>query len=315
VSAFQTMESRVEAYILARRQLGSQLRIEAGELLRFARFADGCGHRGPVTTDLALRWAQAASEASPLYRARRLETVRCFARHQAMIEEGTEIPPERILGPAHRRVEPHIYSDGELRGILSVAARLHSRKGLRARSYVTLFSLLACTGLRISEVLRLLVADADLNAGILTIRETKFHKSRLVPLHPSAVAGLRAYIASRQLVQRRPAPTSTLFINEGGRALAYTTVRTVFRDIVDQVVPHPGHRRPRLHDLRHTFASRCLLRWYREGTDVHHRIAALSTYLGHAKVSDTYWYLTGVPELMAITASRFERFAAGRGRP
>lgn len=311
-----TMVSRVEAYIAARRSLGFQLRIEAGELLRFARHADNSGHRGAVTTELALRWAQTASKSTRVYRARRLETVRCFARHQALIEPATEIPPARILGPARRRIQPHIYSETEIREILALAGRLPSPKGLRAKTYVTLISLLACTGLRISEALHLLLADADLDVGVLTIRQTKFHKSRLVPLHPSATMSLRAYVALRARVQPHSPPGTMFFINEAGRKLAYTTVRMAFRNLVDHVVARVrGRRGPRLHDLRHTFASRCLLGWYREGVDVNQRVAALSTYLGHAKVSDTYWYLTGVPDLMAITASRFERFAEGWRTP
>jgi integrase len=156
------------------------------------------------------------------------------------------------------------------------------------------------------------MADVDLDAGMLTIRETKFHKSRLVPIHSSATRALRAYVARRGRVQLQR-PDATLFISEAGRRIAYTTVRMAFRNLADQVIARvPGRRRPRLQDLRHSFACRCLLGWLREGVDVHERIAALSTYLGHAKVSDTYWYLTGVPEIMAITASRFEHFAHER---
>lgn len=307
-----TMVARVEAYLATRRQLGFQLRIEGGELLRFARYADASGHRGPVTVELALRWAQTAATSTRLYRARRIETVRCFARHQALLEPATEIPPARILGPAHRRTQPHIYSQDEMAQLLALAARLPSRKALRAKTYVSLLSLLACTGLRISEALRLQLIDVDLEAGVLTIRETKFHKSRLVPLHASATRALRAYVAHRDRFLP-PLPGATLFVSEAGRRIAYTTVRTIFRELVDRVgAGTAGRRRPRLQDLRHTFACRCLLRWCHEGVDVHERIARLSTYLGHAKVSDTYWYLTGVPELMAITASRFEHFAHER---
>jgi integrase len=308
-----TMVQRAEAYLAARRKLGFQLRIEGGEILRFARYADGSGHRGPITTEIALRWAQSAEKATPLYRARRLEVVRCFAKHQASIEPDTEIPPARLLGPAHRRTQPHIYSEEQIRELLRLAGALPSPQGLRARTYVSLIGLLTAAGLRISEALRLRREDADLDAGVLTIRETKFHKSRLVPLHPSATEALRTYVVARARVLPRLDGTA-FFVSEAGRALAYSTVRIVFRHLVDQVVRDrpPGARRPRLHDLRHSFACRCLLRWLRDDVDVHARIAALSTYLGHAKVSDTYWYLTGVPELMAITAARFERFASER---
>lgn len=307
------MVQRAEAYLAARRKLGFQLRIEGGEILRFARYTDGSGHRGPITTEIALRWAQSAEKATPLYRARRLEIVRCFAKHQAAIEPDTEIPPAKLLGPAHRRTQPHIYSEAQIREILHLAGALPSPQKLRANTYVSLIGLLAAAGLRISEALKLRREDADLDAGVLTIRETKFHKSRLVPLHPSATEALRSYVIARDRILPRLGGTA-FFVSEAGRALAYSTVRMVFRHLVDQVVRDrpPGARRPRLHDLRHSFACRCLLRWLRDGVDVHARIAALSTYLGHAKVSDTYWYLTGVPELMAITAARFERFASER---
>lgn len=308
-----TMVHRAEAYLAARRNLGFQLRVEGGELLRFARYADRSGHRGPITTEIALRWAQSAEEATPLYRARRLEVVRCFARHQAALEPDTEIPPPKLLGPAHRRTQPHIYSEAQIRGLLRLVGALPSPKGLRARTYVSLIGLLACAGLRISEALRLRREDADLETGVLTIRETKFHKSRLVPLHTSATEALKVYAGARDRIQPRLEGTA-FFVSEAGRALAYSTVRIVFRHLADQVVrgrPR-GARRPRLHDLRHSFACRCLLRWLRDGVDVHKRITALSTYLGHAKVSDTYWYLTGVPELMAMTAARFEQFARER---
>jgi integrase len=282
-----TMAKRAEAYLAARRELGFQLRIEGGELLRFARYADSSGHRGPITTEIALRWAQTAEKATPLYRARRLEIVRCFAKHQAAIEPDTEIPPAKLLGPAHRRTQPHIYSEVQIRGLLRLAGALRSPRGLRARTYVSLFGLLASAGLRISEALHLRREDADLITGVLTIRETKFHKSRLVPLHSSTTKVLKAYVDARDRIQPRLDGTA-FFVSEAGRALAYTTVRTVFRHLVDKIVRGrpSGTRRPRLHDLRHSFACRCLLRWLRDGVDVHERIAALSTYLGHAKVSD-----------------------------
>ena len=311
----RTMVARVEAYLKRRRGVGFELRIEGDELLRFARWTDARGHRGPVTTDLALGWARSAGQATPLYRARRLEIVRCFARHQAALEPGTEIPPSGILGPAHRRTAPYIYSSREIARLLALAGRLRSPRRLRGRTYVALLGLLACTGLRISEALALDRTDLDLRAGVLVIRRTKFRKSRLVPLHPTATRALRAYLVCRD---RSPSlGSAALFVDEAGQRPPYSTVRTVFRGLANRAIgaTPSDRRRPRLHDLRHTFACQCLLRWYRGGHDVDHRMPALSTYLGHAKVSDTYWYLTGVPQLMAITARRFERFAHGRERP
>lgn len=309
MSRAKTMLARVEAYLHTRRQFGFQLRVEGSELLRFARYADGAGHRGAVTTELALRWAQDATKATPLYRARRLEIVRCFAKYQVAFEPKTEIPPAGILGPAHRRTPPHIFSPREIERLVAAASRLSAPAGLRAKTYACLVGLLACTGLRISEALRLGRLDADLDVGVLTIRETKFCKSRLVPLHPSARVELQRYVARRDAIVP-PIAGATLFVSETGRALPYRTVHSVIRKLLDQVLSRsaPKARQPRIHDLRHTFACRRLLQWYRDGVDIDQRVAALSTYLGHAKVSDTYWYLTGVPELMAIAAARFERF-------
>lgn len=304
-----TMVARVEAYLEARRRLGFQLQVEGRELLRFARYADQSSHQGPLTTELALRWAQLAQSAKPLYRARRLEVVRTFARHQVALEPGTEIPPAGILGPAHRRMPPYIYSDQEIAQLIEAAKNLRAPKGLRAETYASLIGLLACTGLRVSEALHLLCADVDLRSGVIRVRETKFRKTRLVPLHPSATIALQYYANAREMIV--PGALS-FFSSEAGTHLPYSTVRTVFRQLADQVTgPVQAHRRPRLHDLRHTYACRSLLHWYHAGIDVNQRVAALSTYLGHAKVSDTYWYLTGVPELMAIIGERFGRFACG----
>lgn len=309
-----TMVARVEAYLHARRQFGFQLRVEGGELLRFARFADGSGHRGPLTTELALRWAQDATKATPLYRARRLEIVRCFAKHQLAFEAKTEVPAVGLLGPAHRRTPPYIFSPQEIVRLVGSAEHLSSPRGLRAKTYAALIGLLASAGLRISEALRLGHADADLDSGVLTIRQTKFCKSRLVPLHPSARRALQRYVVRRDAIVP-PIAGATLFVSESGHALPSRTVHWVMRRLLDEVVASDASvgRRPRIHDLRHTFACRCLLRWYRAGADVDQHIAALSSYLGHAKVSDTYWYLTGVPELMATAATRFERFGRAGG--
>ena len=309
------MVARVEAYLNARRKLGFQLRIEGGELLRFARYADSSGHRGALTTDLALRWAQEAKSATALYRARRLEVVGCFAKHQAAFDPDTEVPPKGLLGPAHRRTQPYIFTQAEITKLMRAALQLPPRHGLRGQTYEVLIGLLACTGLRISEALQLRRADVDLVAGVLSIRLTKFRKSRLVPIHASTQAQLRRYLDRRDAVAS-PSAGTALFACKAGRALPYTTVRTTLRKLIDEVIPPDTYRsrRPRIHDLRHTFACRCLLRWYQEGVNVDQRMPALSTYLGHAKVSDTYWYLTGVPELMAIAAARFERFGRARAQ-
>jgi integrase len=303
------MINLVEEYLEYRRRLGFQLRIEGQMLLEFARYADRSGHCGPLTTELAVRWARLPARAAPLYQARRLEVVRGFARHRAIFDPATEIPPEGLLGSAHRRTTPHIYTEAELSTLLAAARRLPSSTGLRPQVYATLIGLFSCTGLRNSEALKLSRSDVDLVHGALTIRESKFHKSRLVPLHSSAVQALSQYARLRDRCHPIP-QTDAFFVSDQGTRLSASTVRHTFQKLREDLpgATQTGTRAPRIHDLRHTFACRRLLRWYADGADLDHAVGVLSTYLGHVKVSDTYWYLTGIPELLDLAASRFERF-------
>lgn len=304
-----SMPEKVERYLQLRRALGYQLRVEGRLLQQFAVFADAADHRGSLTTDLALQWARLPASGDRLYWARRLEVVRCFARHLAITEPDTQVPPRGLLGPAHRRTTPHVYTKAEVAALMAAARRLTPSRGLRPRTYAALIATLACTGLRISEALRLTRADADLQRGILKIRETKFRKTRLVPLHPTAVVALREYAAARDRVIQ-DGQSDRFFASGEGRPLPYSTVRNVFRTLCRSAeITGTGRRRPRLHDLRHTFACRCIERWYDAGSDLDHTVPALSVYLGHAKVSDTYWYLTATPGLLARAAARFEEFA------
>lgn len=306
-----TMRTLAEQYIERRRSLGFKLRIEGRQLLNFADYADQSGHQGPLTLDLAVRWAKLPIGASRLYQARRLEVVRCFARYRAIFDPATEIPPNRLLGPAHRRGAPYIYSPEQISQLIDAAMQLKPTDRLRPLTYATLLGMLACTGLRISEALQLRREDADLKRGVLRISQTKFRKSRLVPLHPSVVLVLRHYVQGRE--RHEPSKSApAFFVRSSGHPLAYSTVRTTFRNICSQLgwVATSARRVPRLHDLRHTFAVRRLLLWHEQGIDMGHAVAALSTYMGHGKVSDTYWYLTGTPELMAVAGRSFEQFAS-----
>jgi integrase len=314
-STEKTMKELAQEYLAFRRSLGFQLRVEGQQLLKFAEFVDRSDHSGPLTTELALRWACLPTGASPLYRARRLEVVRGFARFRAIFDDGTEIPAQRLLGEAHRRTAPHVYSDGEISDLLHAASRLSPHGGIRPRTFQTLFGLLASTGLRISEALRLRLKDVDSNQQLLVIKETKFQKTRLVPLHPSVAAKLDSYIGFRD--QCVPLSESdTLFVSARGTALNYSTVRNTFRTLCKRLgwKPEDGRRRPRMYDLRHTFACRRLLQWYRDGIEIDHAISSLSTYMGHVKVTDTYWYLTGTPELFRVAAERFEQHFQTAGK-
>jgi integrase len=306
-----TMVTLAEEYLAYRRGLGFALQTAGQLLLGFATYADRAGHRGPLTTALAVRWARLPRGASPVYWARRLDVVRGFARYRALSDPATEIPPQGILGPAYRRVTPHIYSQAELADLLAAARRLSPGTGLRPHTYATLFGLIACTGLRLSEALGLNRSDVDWQRGLLTVRQSKFRKSRLVPLHASATQALQAYADRRDRL--RPGATEEAFFVTGrGTRLCRATAEGTFRGLRAQLSwPAAGGRRgPRIHDLRHTFACRRLQRWYEQGVAVDQAIAALSTYLGHTTIRDTYWYLTGVPELLELAAARFRRFAA-----
>ena len=296
----------VNDYLRLRRALGYQLLSEESLLRSLARFALIRGHRGPLTRALAEDWARASKRTDPYTWSRRLAVVCPFARYLAGNEPDTQIPDGHPFGPSHRRVPPRVLSAKEVHRLISAAAQLPPRRGLAPRTYATLFGLLACTGLRVSEAIHLRIGDVDLRDGVLRIRQTKFGKSRLVPLHPSAIEALEQY--ARQRDARTPVYTDQAFFKlDGGIPLTYSRTRNAFRRVRRQLGWEPLSIgiRPTLRALRHTFACRRLAAWYADSSDVHPRVHALSTYLGHGKISDTYWYLSGIPELMAIAARRF----------
>ena len=254
-----TMTSLAQDYLAMRRKLGFALVVEGQQLLRFARYADQAGHRGPVTIDLAVRWAERGH--GDMAVARRLDIVRRFAKHRLVFDPSTQAVPEDLLGPSYRRrPTPHIYSDEELDGLLNAASALGPVGGLRPRTYVTLLGLLASTGLRISEALRLSRKDVDLDAGIITVVETKFHKSRLVPLHPTTTRALRHYARDRDGYHRRASSTA-FFLTEKGTSLKYWRLLMTFSALRQQLGwMQPRGQRPRIHDLRHNTESRIIRR-------------------------------------------------------
>jgi integrase len=310
-----TMTTLVRHYLRQRRSLGFELETNGLVLMDFARFADRSKHRGPLTNELLLRWATERDDHSARYRAERLSIIRGFARYLAARDGRSEVPESRLLSSGYRRHQPHIYTDRQLRQLLRATAQLSPVYRLRPKTYTTLFGLLASTGLRISEALELQIGDVDLEAGILHIRQTKFQKSRLVPMHPTVSRVVKRYAALRD---RDPTcrSSSTFFVGRDGRSLPYNTVRCTFRRLCRKLrwQSNGALPLPRIHDLRHSFACRRLLRWYQAGVNVDHAIAALSTYLGHGKVTDTYWYLSGTGELLSVAGRKFERFATLGGR-
>jgi integrase len=252
--------------------------------------------------------------------AARLARLRHFARYLKQFEPDTEVPDELIFGPEPGRVAPHIYREREIVELLAAARQLGPRGGLRPATFETLFGLMASTGLRVSEAIHLRDADVDLKRGMLTVRQTKFAKSRQLPVHPSTVEALARY--RRQRARRIPTTADTPFLISSrgwrlGQPLGERQAHRVFNALRDSLgwVNRGAHEAPRLHDLRHSFAVRRMILWHAEGTDVDQMMLALSTYMGHAEIFYTYWYLTAVPELMALAGSKFEHFAdlAGDG--
>lgn len=307
MSRWKNMHDRVEDYLKTRRRLGCQLKIEGDELFRFARFADENGDNNALTIEIAVAWANSSKKVSNIYAARRLETIRGFAKFCALFEPETQIPPPGLLGSGHRRITPHIYTKGELSDLMQAATKLNPKNGLRPLTMQYLIGLLSATGLRISEALRLNRSDVDLERKLVLIRETKFFKSRYVPLHQTTAEALTRYCHIRD--RSTPAGINAFFLFDNGRPPNYRQALYAFQSIRRQLGWDRNSKRlPRLHDIRHTFACNRLLLWYKQGVNVNNAIMLLSVYLGHSKVTDTYWYLTGVPSLMAIAAERFERF-------
>jgi len=301
----------VADYLSLRRRLGYKLRDPGTYLHDFVSFLERQG-TSRITTDLALRWAMQPASAQPAHWAARLRAVRLFAQHHSASDPCTEIPPLGLLPHRFRRKQPHIYSLTEIGRLMAATRDLHSTTGLRPWTYSTLLGLLAVTGLRVKEALGLNQDDVDLRQDILTIRSTKFNKTRLVPLHPSTRDALRRYARRRDRTYPTP-KTPSFFVSEWATRVEHSCVSRTFYKLSRWVGlrgPTDQHG-PRLHDFRHAFAVRTVLRWYREGVEVDPRMPVLSTYLGHGHVSDTYWYLSSVPELLRLAAARLERSQGG----
>jgi len=260
-----TLVVRARQYLSYRRSLGFELESYEIVLLDFARFANRIGHHGPLTTELILQWARHGEHSIP-YRAQRLSAVRGFARYLAAQDGQGEVPDRRLFGNVCRRQQPHIYTEKQLCQLLAMAAKLDPIYPLRPKSYATLLGLLASTGLRLSEALGLQRDDVDLDAGILRIRQTKFRKSRLVPMHPTVTQALCRYATQRdETADARLG--SAFFVGHHGHPLPCRTVQGIFRRLCSKLslASNGSLPRPRIHDLRHSFACRRLLQWYRDG--------------------------------------------------
>jgi len=318
MSARTSLQARVELYLAERTRLGYCARCDACALRSFARHAQTTGHRGPLTVEVMAEWARCDSRHSrdPHTWARRLKKLRSFMRWLQQFEPRTEVPDNAIFGRLPERQTPHIYSVQEIVDLLAAARRLGPAPGLRGIVFETLFGLLASTGLRIGEALALRNVDVDLKTGMLSIHQTKFGKSRQVPMHPSTLDALRRYRWMRDLCGEQSVPDGAFFIGTRGRRrglpLGERQVHRVFGELRTELGWHNRgtHHAARIHDLRHTFVVRRIVQWQAQGVDIDQAMLSLSTYVGHAKVSNTYWYLSAVPQIMALAASRFESYTS-----
>jgi integrase/recombinase XerD len=305
-----TLRQAVQDYVHMRRNLGFKLHDAGKGLLDFVKFMER--RRAPsITQSLALAWALQPSHCQPAHWAQRLSFVRGFAQYRSATDPRTQIPAKGLLPFRPKRARPYLYSDSEIRGLLSAALAMpcHYERGkLRPWIYHCLLGLLSVAGLRVSEARNLEVKDVDLKAGVLTIRGTKFGKTRLVPLHRSTCRVLADYIDRRSRHWRQRPVSSYLFVSSSGHRLDGADIRRTFYALSRRVGlrgPFDSHG-PRLHDMRHRFATNTLVRWYRSNQDPERKLPLLSAYLGHVHVADTQWYLSGSPELMREAMHRLE---------
>lgn len=301
------LHAAVDDYLKLRRALGHKLERYDQFLHDFVEFLHEHGTT-TITTVLAVEWATQPVGTQPSWWANRLGAVRVFAKHHQTTDPATEVPPADVVPGRSRRVEPFIYTDAQIEALLSAA--VHIATPLKAATYGTLIGLLAVTGMRVGEAIRLDRTDFDPDSGVLTICDTKFGETRQVPLHASTTDALVAYGHVRDTALGT-VQGGALFVSMVGTRLFYSNVHLMFQRLVRYagIVARSARCRPRIHDLRHRFAVLTLTGWYRDGLNIDARLHLLSTYLGHVSPSSTYWYLEATPELLGFAADRLDATA------
>jgi len=305
--AMTALSQTADDYLRLRRTLGHKL-ADAGRLLpRLVTYLESNGLE-TITIEAAMAWAQQpdADPTSTVW-VSRMAVARGFARHLVGRDSRTEVPPVGILPSRRHRRVPYIYSSTEIASLMA-QAHLTIRSEFRAATIETLFGLLAATGMRVGEAIRLDNADLDWTEGLAVVRSSKFGKSREVPLQTGTVKALAAYTRQRdQIHTLRKAPS--FFVSIVGTRLLYADVLITFRQLTDAAgIGAQSSVCTHIHDLRHSFAVHTLVDWYRDGEDVQARLPSLATYLGHVEPRSTYWYLSGAPELLGLAAGRLETF-------
>ena len=266
---------------------------------------------GTVTIDAAVAWATQPPNGDSCWWSHRLSVVRGFARYLSTVDPAAQIPPTDVLPGRSHRATPYPFSDGDIAALMEATRTL--RTPLRKATYYTLVGLLAVTGMRVGEAVRLDRDDVDWHRGVVTIRDSKFNRTRQLPLHPTTMEILAAYDRRRVELCRRP-DTTALFVSTAGTRLRYCSVHWTWLRLVRAagLEPRSPTCRPRIHDLRHRFAVNTLTGWYRRGDEVHARLPLLSSYLGHVDPGSTYWYLSAAPELLELVAGRLDVASGGR---
>ena len=291
-------------YLSVRRAMGYKLIRSGGLLVQFVDYLESFDVE-TITIEHAVAWARLPSQSSLDWQAQRLSIVRGFASWMSALDPATEVPPTDLLPRRTQRPTPYLYSEDDIAALLSACVTLQPPR--RAATYQTLLGLLAVTGMRIGEAIRLDRSDFDVSAGLLLVRSTKFGKDRYLPLHPTTVDVLSGYLAWCD--RHFPSPTTAaVFASIRGTRLRYNNARDTFNALARHagLRPRSASCRPTLHGLRHSFAVTTLLDGYRTGADVQARLPLLSTYLGHVCPADTYWYLSAAPELLALASQRLE---------
>jgi integrase len=315
ISSATWLRAALVDYLALRRALGFALRRDEKLLAQFLTYLEEHG-KDTVTVADALAWASLPTGASPAWLGFRMSVVRGFTGYLHTLDANVQVPPRGLLPGTSRRAVPYLYSDADIAALMAQTRRL--RTPLRAATIATLIGLLSVTGLRIGEAIGLDEADFDVRAGLLRVRHAKGGTQRLVPLHPTTLEALAAYRRHRDHVFGQPV-SAALFVSTSGQRLNYVNVCATFTTLVRRagLTPRPAPCRPRLHDLRHSFAVHTLLDWYRDRADIASRLPLLSTYLGHVDPKQTYWYLHAAPELMAEAAHRLQpdgTLPGGEGR-
>jgi integrase len=292
-------------YLAVRRALGHKLERAGTLLAQFVSYLEATNTKC-LDTSIALAWATQPVASSRTWWSHRLSIARGFAAHLHAVDPTHEVPPTDLLPSRPRRATPYLYSEEDIGRLIAACATL--RTPHRVATYQTLIGLLATTGMRVGEAVALDRSDLERVPGLLTVRQGKFGKSRQLPLQPSTVRALAAYL-SRGDRPRAAVGTPALLVSAAGSRLLYSNIQRTFRWLVHHasLQPRSDACRPKLHSLRHSFAVHTILDGYRDGGDPGTRLPLLATYLAHVDPGNTYYYLTAAPELLALVCRRLER--------